>query len=35
MMVMLEYLRQWLVNHIMKTDKQLARLIVTRTSVVG
>lgn len=34
MMVMLEYLKQWLVDHIMKTDKQLARLIVVRMPAV-
>lgn len=34
MTTMLEYLKQWLVDHIMKTDKQLARLIVVRTPVV-
>ncbi|MFZ2854318.1 MAG: bacteriohemerythrin [Rhodocyclaceae bacterium] len=33
MMVILEYLKQWLVDHIMKTDKQLARLIVVRIPV--
>lgn len=33
MRAMLEYLKQWLVDHIMQTDKQLARLIAVRMSV--
>lgn len=34
MLTMLDYLKQWLVDHIMKTDKQLASLVMSRTSVV-
>ena len=32
---MLEYLKQWLVNHIMKTDMQLAGLIMAREAKAG